>query len=171
MNLTVRVALSLIAASSAFGQIDANGLRAKYGQPLDRETFTVRPGIEMVVDYGPNKLACQLWLSFPDGNGNIVMSPYQLSNPPIPPTDPGVFLSRGGSRSSKERIEQVVNELVPPSTRGAPGPHNGVSMSRGEIVTRWDYETLNIEEISRDGDATTIAIKLKDPSCSTKTAQ
>jgi hypothetical protein len=170
-TLVARAALGLFAASSAFSQIDANSLREKYGAPLDRETFTVHPGIEMVVDYGPNKLAGQMWLSFPDGNGNIVMNPYQLSKPPIPPTDPAVFLSHGGSRSSKERIEEVVNELVPLSTRGAPGPHNDDSMTRAETVSWWDYEKLTIVEETRSGDVTTITIKLKDSSCSTKTGQ
>ena len=59
----------MLAASSASG-IDANALRSKYGVPLDRETFTVRPGIEMVVDYGPSKQVCRIQL--PSGMQQIV---------------------------------------------------------------------------------------------------
>lgn len=58
-------------ASLAFAQIDESALRSKYGAPLDRETFAVRPGIEMVVDYGPSKQVCKLQL--PSGM-NIVGS-------------------------------------------------------------------------------------------------
>jgi hypothetical protein len=56
------LAVVLLAASSAFAQLDANSLRAKYGQPLDRETFTVRPGIEMMVDYAAGKQVCRIQL-------------------------------------------------------------------------------------------------------------
>jgi hypothetical protein len=42
----------------AFAQIDgsqfATELRAKYGPPLARETFTGKPGVEMIVDYAAN---------------------------------------------------------------------------------------------------------------------
>ena len=49
-----------------FGQVDAFTLRAKYGEPLNRETFAVRPGIRIVVDYRPAKQACRVRI--PSGN-------------------------------------------------------------------------------------------------------
>jgi hypothetical protein len=35
--------------------LDAAVLRAKYGEPLPQETFQVRPNIEIVVNYGPDR--------------------------------------------------------------------------------------------------------------------
>jgi hypothetical protein len=61
MKLSISI-LSLIAVSLAHAQIDAFSLRSKYGQPLDRETFTVLPGIDIRVDYGPAKQACVIVL-------------------------------------------------------------------------------------------------------------
>jgi len=54
--------LMLIAAPSALAQLDSFTLHSKYGAPLDRETFAVRPGIEMVVDYGPSRQVCRIQL-------------------------------------------------------------------------------------------------------------
>ena len=65
----IPLAVFLVVASSAAGQIDAFSLQSKYGAPLDRETFTVRPGVEMVVDYGPGKQACRIQL--PSGERTV----------------------------------------------------------------------------------------------------
>jgi hypothetical protein len=41
-------------------ELDATSLREKYGQPLARETFQVRPGLEMIVNYGPDRKVCKV---------------------------------------------------------------------------------------------------------------
>ena len=46
-------------ALSAFGQVQGSTLRAKYGPPLPRQIFMVRPGVEMAVTYGPNEIVCK----------------------------------------------------------------------------------------------------------------
>jgi hypothetical protein len=52
-----------ILAASAFGQMDGSTLRTRFGAPLNREVFTVRPGIEMIVDYSPTgNQVCRLEL-------------------------------------------------------------------------------------------------------------
>src|SRR5258708_39506200 len=61
-KLAISLAAFLVAASSAIAQFDTFSLRSKYGAPLDPETFTVRPGIEMVLDYGPGKQVCRIQL-------------------------------------------------------------------------------------------------------------
>ena len=86
----------LLAATSAFGQIDASSLRSKYGPPLDRETFTVLPGIEMVEDYGSGRQVCQIQL--PSGERMVGTVPI------------GVV--------SKQQIDEVLGEVVPSSVRG-----------------------------------------------------
>ena len=91
--------LGLILASSAAGQVDASALRAKYGAPLNRETFTVRPGIEMIVDYSPtSNQACRLELP-----GEAPM-PEDVA--------PGVGVN------IHKPIDDLMEEIVPLSMRG-----------------------------------------------------
>jgi hypothetical protein len=84
-------------ALSAFAQIDgsqfAAELRAKYGPPLARETFTSKPGIEMVVDYAANGHVCRIQL-------------------------PAVAPSRDPRVQTTQAIDEFVSELVPLSVRG-----------------------------------------------------
>ena len=42
--------------------LDSATLRLKYGEPLARETFQVRPGLEMIVSYGPDRRVCRIEL-------------------------------------------------------------------------------------------------------------
>ena len=42
-----------------FAQLDSVALRAKFGMPLNRETFYMPVGFDLVVDYGPNGQACK----------------------------------------------------------------------------------------------------------------
>jgi hypothetical protein len=81
-------------AAALFGQIDSYQLRAKYGPPLDRETFTISPGYQIVVDYGPDHQASRLEL------------------PPAAPSldQPGVI--------TQKRVDDILLELVPMSMRG-----------------------------------------------------
>src|SRR5258708_18332881 len=95
-KFAIRVAVDLVAASSAFAQIDTISLRSKYGAPLDRETFTVRPGIEMVVDYGPGKQVCRIQL--PSGMRIVRTIPAGA----VP----------------KQQIDEVLEEVVPPAIPG-----------------------------------------------------
>ncbi len=80
---------------------DASTLREKYGEPLVRETFQVRPNLEMVVNYGPGRRVCRIEL---------------------PHT------------TTKQQLDEVIDELVPPSVRGEETGRNlwifgGYSMS------------------------------------------
>ena len=66
----VGIVLLAVSGWTAFGQVDAYSLRAKYGLPLGRETFAVLPGIEIVVDYGLGWQACRIQL--PSGTKEIL---------------------------------------------------------------------------------------------------
>ncbi|MDP8989922.1 MAG: hypothetical protein M3N41_07560 [Acidobacteriota bacterium] len=68
--------------------MDSAALRAKYGEPLARETFQVRPNIEAVVTYGPGRQVCRIEL---------------------PPWRNAV---------SAQQVDEVVAELVPQRARG-----------------------------------------------------
>jgi hypothetical protein len=100
--MNARLNLRLLAtfvgfALSAFAQIDGAGLardlRAKYSPPLARETFTVWPGAEMVVDYAANGHVCRIQL------------------PPIAPgREPGV--------RTPQAVDDFLAELLPLQMRG-----------------------------------------------------
>ena len=61
--MTAKLALFVVCCSSAFAQMDTSTLRAKYGEPLARETFKVRPNIEAVVNYGTGHQVCKIEMS------------------------------------------------------------------------------------------------------------
>jgi hypothetical protein len=114
-------AFCLAFASALFGQIDSYQLRAKYGPPLDRETFTIAPGYQIVVDYGPDRQIRRLEL------------------PPAAPSldQPGVITAK--------RVDDILLELVPMSMRGK--ELGGVLnfMSRASLKST-DYEHVIISE-------------------------
>ena len=136
-----------LAAPLAFAQIDTFHLRSKYGAPLDRETFTVRPGIEMVVDYGPAKQVCRIQL--PSGKQIVGDVP------------PGAI--------TKQQIDEVLNEVVPPSLRGK--ELGGMATSAGAIMMlSTDYEHVTISEIKNAAVGNGITVTFKDPACPKKMA-
>jgi hypothetical protein len=137
----------ILAAPLAFTQIDTVHLRSKYGAPLDRETFTVRPGIEMVVDYGPSKQVCRVQL--PSGRQIVGDVP------------PGAI--------TKQQIDEVLNEVVPPSLRGK--ELGGMATGSGVgVMTSNDYEHVTISEFKNAGVGTGITVTFKDPACPKKMA-
>lgn len=141
MNKTLSFALALISASSAFAQIDAFSLRSKYDPPLDRETFTVRPEIEIRVDYGPAKQACIILLP----SGMIVREP-----------SPDVI--------TREQMKDVLDEVVPDSVRGK--EIKRLVVGAGILRTvHTEYEHLTVDEHFKSGIGTGIVVTSKDPAC------
>jgi hypothetical protein len=137
----------LMAAPAAFGQIDTFHLRSKYGSPLDRETFSVHPGIEMVVDYGPAKQVCRIQL--PSGMQIVGDVP------------PGAI--------TKQQTDEVLNEVVPPFLRGK--ELGRMATAAGAIMMfSTDYEHVTISEIKNSAVGTGITVTFKDPTCPKKTA-
>ena len=128
--------------SLAFGQMDTYILRDKYGPPLDRETFTVRPGIEMVVDYGSGKQVCRLQLPSGIQYGGTV------------PAD----------AVTKEKIEAILEEVLPPSIRGK---ELGRMMEAFGVpmISIIEYEHLSISEVKNGGTGNGITVTFKDAAC------
>jgi hypothetical protein len=122
--------------------MDTSTLRAKYGEPLARETFQVRPNIEAVVNYGTGHQVCK-----------IDLPPGSYVNPP--------------HGASKQEVDQVINELVPPSARGKE-INQGV-MSAGRIAVSFtDFENVNIvepQDPDHPGRRTSATITFKRPDC------
>lgn len=139
--MTAKLTLFVVCCS-AFGQMDTSTLRAKYGEPIARETFRVRPNIEAVVDYGTGHQVCK-----------IDLPPGSYVNPP--------------HGASNHDVDQVIDELVPPSARGKK-INQGV-MSAGRIAVSFaDYENVNITEPQdpdHPGRRTSVTITFKRPDC------
>ena len=146
MNVKLNFALvSAVAGFSlpALAQIDggrfAADLRTKYGPPLPRETFTVRPGIEMIVDYASNGHVCKIQL------------------PPIGPSRyPGV--------TNKQAIDETALELVPMSLRGK--ALGRMMEAMGAIsASVVEYENVTISEAFQSERRTGVTISFKDEAC------
>jgi hypothetical protein len=149
MKVAIGFIVCLGSASSAFGQIDTFNLRTKYGAPLDRETFAVRPGIEMVVDYGPGRQVCRIQL--PSGKQIVGTVP------------PGVV--------TKQQVDEVLEEVVPPAIRGK--EVNRMMSGSGRISFSFtEYEHVTIGEPQQEGSGGTgITVTFKDPACQKQKAQ
>ena len=111
---------SALCVSPLFGQVDAEVLRAKYG-PAGTEVFELRPGIQLSVVYGENHQVCKLDLR-PTRSASVV--PAAL-------------------------IEELLNEIVPPSIRGTPG-RQSVACSGAHCWKMADYENINIGQAPGD---------------------
>lgn len=134
-------------ACSLFGQIDAaafaSDLRAKYGPPLARETFLVRPEVEMVVDYADNGHVCRIEL------------------PPIAPgPEPEM--------KSTKAIDDLVTELVPPAIRG-----KELRRGYGNMGLAWfsivEYENVTISESGHGTQRTGVTVMFRNESCHKQT--
>jgi hypothetical protein len=57
----MRLALGcLLLALPVLAQLDSSTLRAKFGPPWNRDTFRVRPGLDLAVDYGASGQVCTI---------------------------------------------------------------------------------------------------------------
>ncbi len=141
-KFAVRFAMFAGFSLSAFAQLDAYKLQGKYGPPMDRETFTVRPGIEMVVDYGLSKQVCRIQL--PSG------------------TQYGGTIPDGAV--TKGRIEEVLDEVVPISLRGK--EVNKMVEQMGLFsVSMTIYEHVTISESNNGQMGTGITVTFNDSAC------
>ena len=88
-KLSLVVVSCLALSDSALAQqMDSAALRAKYGEPLAREAFQVRPNLEAIVTYGAARQVCRIEL--PLGRNSV----------------------------TTQQVDEVVAELAPPSVRG-----------------------------------------------------
>lgn len=142
MRLLTGTILLLIVCSSAPAQINALSLRLKYSPPLDRETFAVRPEVEIRVDYGPAKQACAIVL--PSGTA-IVGTP-----------SPDVV--------TPEQMKEILDDLIPDAARGKEIKRGVIEVGILKVV-HTEYEHVNIDERFKSGVGTGIVVVFKDPAC------
>ena len=115
-------------ALPAFAQFDSSALRAKFGQPLNRETFRMPAGFDLIVDYGPIGQACTLEV------------------PAMMPRDPAAKISN--SSELKQRMYDFLADLVPASERGKEGTRLFEQHGLISLVTV-EYENVTVSEIQK----------------------
>ena len=154
MRFVTGIAVCLVLVSSAFGQIDATTLRAKYGDPLksgapfNGETFKVRNNITMVVNYGPSGQACR-----------IELLPGQSVVGHAPPDG-----------MTKQQVDEVLQEVVPPPMRGK--EIRGVVTETGAVsVSQIEYEHMTISEVRQNETPTSVTVAFKEKGCLTPTVK
>jgi hypothetical protein len=108
----------------ASAQLDSPTLRAKYGPPLNRETFHVPPGFDLIVDYGAGNQVCTLKV------------------PALMPTNEKVYRTS----DQKQQMYDFILDLVPISMRGK--ELRRMSQQMGLFsVTVVEYEHIAISEV------------------------
>jgi hypothetical protein len=131
----------------AFAQLDSPTLRAKYGPPLNRETFHVPPGFDLVVDYGAANQACTLKV------------------PALMPTNEKVY----STSDQNQRMYDFLLDLVPISMRGKEVRRMAQQMGLFS-VTVVEYEHISISEVHQGDQApsnNTITLTFKSYDCQT----
>jgi hypothetical protein len=138
----MRLALGcLLLALPALAQLDSSTLRAKFGTPLNRETFHMPQGFDLTVDYGTGNQVCKLTVP---------------ADPPPPPNTSGGF-------NGRQKMQDFLADLVPASMRGK--ELNRFMASMGAVSTSWtEYEYVTIFQ-SESGRNDTIQVSFNDPAC------
>lgn len=136
-------------ALSAFAQIDgsrfASDLRAKYGPAIARETFTARPGIEMIVDYAANGHVCRIQL------------------PPVAPgPEPGL--------QTGQAVYDFLAELVPLIMRGKEMGRATAAVG-APSVSMVQYENVTISESLQGRRRTGITVTFANEKCQDRPVQ
>jgi hypothetical protein len=127
---------------SAFGQVDSATLHGRYGEPT-QEVFTVRPGYHMTAFYGSEHQVCRLDIS--SGQSDSFES----------------------SKETNQVLDEIVEELVPESTRGS--VKDDLTMYTGfagQSITT--YESLTIIRTQLTSHARGVlrtVVTFKDKSC------
>ena len=97
-----------------------SGVPRGYGPPVE-EVFTIRPGITVTVAYGDNQQVCKLDIR-PNRNASVI---------------------------SATLIQQVVDEIVPPFSRGNPG-RQSFSCAGASCWKMAEYEKFSIGQAAGD---------------------
>jgi len=136
----------------AIAQLDSAGLRAKYGSPLNRETFSMPQGFDLIVDYGAGNQVCKLLL------------------PALMPTNEKV----SNADQMRRRMYDFLAELVPPAMRGK--ELRKITFTSGMVsLLSVEYEQLVISEARHGtdpfGNNNTITVAFQNENCGVPAGQ
>ena len=137
-------------ALPAVAQLDSYALHAKYGSPLNRETFHLPAGFDLVVDYGATTRVCKIELPA------LLPSKEKISN----------------TSEMKQHMYEFLAELVPSAIRGKElqrfaEMHGLLSLAYVE------YEHVTISEAQNANQPwdDRITVRFKDYDCQTPPGQ
>jgi hypothetical protein len=151
LNLATLAVCCLGSTIPALAQLDSGALRAKYGQPANRETFHMAAGFDMVVDYGTGYQVCKIEV------------------PAIMPSNENVQ----NLTVMKQRMYAFLLEVVPPAMRGT--EHQTMMMASGIIsLLTTEYDLITVSELQLHGqpaDKNTITLTFKRPDCQKRPAE
>ena len=136
----------LVAAASAFGQIAELQLAVQIRRTFGPETFLVRPGIEMIVDYDSARQVCQIQL--PSGDRVVGSVPAGMV--------------------TKQQIDEVLEEVIPSAVRGK--EVNRMMTATGApmfFLTVYEHVSIGELQVNRIGKG--ITVTFKDSACPKKT--
>lgn len=108
----------------AVAQLDTYSLRAKYGAPLNRETFRMPAGFDLIVDYGSASQVCKIEV------------------PALMPTTENV----SNADQMKRRMYDFLADLVPASMRGKE-LRRMVNVSGMISLSSVEYERVTVHEL------------------------
>jgi hypothetical protein len=151
MRSVTGFALSLVLVSSAVGQIDATTLRAEYSDPINygkrvnSETFKVRNNITMMVNYGPSGQACRIEVH-PTGQSTVRQAPPDIA--------------------TKQQVDEVLQEVVPPSTRGKEIRSGMIQMGAVSFLLI-EYEHVTVNELLQGETPTSVTVAFEEKGCLT----
>ncbi len=143
MNISRSAVCCLLLALPALAQLDSYALRAKFGTPLNRETFQVPQGFDLTVDYGAGNQVCRLEVP-------AEMPPQPNASGPFNPT---------------QQMRDFLAELVPASMRGK-------ELNRGmmHMGLAWfsivEYEHVMIVETGHGDTRNPTTVRFKTEGCS-----
>jgi hypothetical protein len=133
-----------------FGQFDSSALRAKFGQPLNRETYHMPAGFDLIVDYGTTGQVCKL---------------------EVPAVMPHETARAWNITVQKQRMHDFLADLVPASARGKEGGGFTEVFSMTSLTTV-EYENVTVIEIQTGNEPeskdNTITIRFKNAGCPTR---
>ena len=111
-------------ALPALPQLNSSGLRSKYGPPLNRETFHMPAGFDLMVDYDAANQVCKLEVPA------LMPSREEVSN----------------SDAMKKRMYDFLADLVPAAMRGKELARSAF-MSGMISILSVQYEHVTINEL------------------------
>jgi hypothetical protein len=144
-HLARLLVLCLSFALSAAAQLDSAALHAKFGIPLNRETFHMPAGFDLVVDYGANSQVCKLQ---------------------VPALMPSTEKIVANATMMKQRMYHFLAELVPNSMRGKEINRGMIAMGAISMIFI-EYENVMVKELEAGpfNHDNTITITFKRDDC------
>ena len=142
MDISRLAVCCLLLALPAAAQLDSYTLRAKFGAPLNRETFHIPQGFDLTVDYGAGNQVCRLEV------------PAEM--PPQPDVS--------GPFNPRQQMQDFLADLVPASMRGQ-------ELNRGmtQMGLAWasfvEYEHVMIVETGHGDTRNPTTVRFKTEGC------